>query len=162
MRLKHVRPVFGLLCDSSESRSNPVNKVQVRELKSLSYLRLWQDGLPPLSLPQQTPLSLLQALLIHFHLSQDHLKARTQNDGRIDRHADCYCLYFWVINMLDGRRDKPGFHPNVSQIVTEFRENLRIKKQINVRFIPFLRRCDQRWLTRNFYQITTWIERLIN
>lgn len=44
---------------------------------SLLYLWLWQDGLPPLSLPQQTPLSLLQTLLIHFHLSQDHLREQT-------------------------------------------------------------------------------------
>lgn len=44
----------------------------------MSYLGLRQDGLAPLSLPQQTPLRLLQTLLIHLHLSQDHLEAEKQ------------------------------------------------------------------------------------
>lgn len=50
-------------------------------LAYLWYLWLGYDGLPPLSLPQQTPLSPLQTLLVNLHLSQDHLKNR-EKGGR--------------------------------------------------------------------------------
>lgn len=46
----------------------------LNKIEYLWYLWLGYDGFPPLSLPQQTPLSPFQALLINLHLSQDHLK----------------------------------------------------------------------------------------
>lgn len=74
-----------------------------------SYLRLWQDGLPPLGLPQQTPLSLLQTLLIHLHLSQDHLKAGKQMEIRETDFLLFYFFCFWVHHNANCKKRKVLF-----------------------------------------------------
>lgn len=75
-----------------------MHQLESIHVKLFTYLGLWQDGLPPLSLPQQTPLSLLQALLIHLHLSQDHLKAEKQmkkEEMDIKFLPFLFFLYYW-------------------------------------------------------------------
>ncbi|TNN56187.1 hypothetical protein EYF80_033563 [Liparis tanakae] len=50
-----------------------------------------EDGLPPLGLPEQTPLSLLQALLVHLHVTQDHLTTDGKSVAREKEELDGKC-----------------------------------------------------------------------